>query len=259
MKTRIPAYTVMRECMRRQSVAGDRGAAARVFGQSPLSPDVRSWYRGALGELEVVGEFGLLGPDWTVLHAVPLSSSAGEVDHLVIGPGGIYAITTRNLSRQRVLVLGGSLRVNGGATDHIRDARDEAERVAASLRKAIGDIVEVRPVIVIIDPASTSRRPSSVAVLESSEVSAWLRSQPTVHSVGAVARITAAAENTSTWRDCPLVDEQAETPEPLFSALRSEVDAARSRSRAWIALALVTALGALGAAAAALPTILSLA
>ncbi|GAB3140701.1 nuclease-related domain-containing protein [Marisediminicola antarctica] len=258
MRERIPSYTLTREFVRRQSAAGDRGAAARVFGQSPLNPDVRSWYRGGLGEMEVVGEFGMLGAAWTVLHAVPLSSSTSEVDHLAIGPGGIYAITTRNLSGQRVHVLGGTLRVDGSPTDHIRVARDEAERAAASLGKALGEVVEVRPVIVVIDPASTSRRPSSVAVLESGEVSSWLLGRPMVHSDAAVARIAAAAGSRATWRDCPLVDEQAESPESDFTLLRSEVDAARSRARGWIVLALVAVLGALGVAGAAILDALSL-
>jgi len=258
VKERIPAFTITRECLRRQSAAGTRSAAGRVFGQSPLNPDVRSWYRGALGEMEVVGEFGRLGDDWTVLHAVPLSSSTSEVDHLVIGPGGVFTVTTRNLSGQRVLVVGGTLRVNGGPTEHIRDARDEAERAAKALDKVLGDVVEVRPVIVIVDPASTSRRPSSVAVLESGELSAWLLGRPQVYSDGVVARIAAAAESQETWRDCPLVVEQQASPEPSFAALRSEVDAARSRARGWIVVALIAALGALGAAASMLPSVLPL-
>lgn len=252
VRERIPSYTVMRECLRRQSATGARGTAARVFGQSPLNPEVRGWYRGALGEVEVVGEFGRLGDEWTVLHAVPLSSSTSEVDHMAIGPGGVYAITTRNLSGQRVLVMGGTVRVDGRPTDFIRIARDEAERAATSLGRALGEVVEVRPVIVIIDPASTSRRPSSVAVLESGEVCAWLLNQPIVHSDGAVARIAKAAETPATWRDCPLVDDQAESPEASFAVLRSEVDAARSRARGWIVLALTAVLGALGGGALAL-------
>lgn len=206
----------------------------------------------------MVGEFGRLGEKWSVLHAVPLSSSTSEVDHLAIGPGGVCAITTRNLSGQRVLVIGGTVRVNGEPTDFIRIARDEAGRAATSLGKALGELVEVRPVIVIIDPASTSRRPSSVAVLESGEVSAWLLNQPIVHSDGAVARIATAAETPGTRRDCLLVDEQAESPEPYFAVLRSEVDAARSRARGWIVLALVAGLCALGVAAVALPNLSSL-
>ena len=258
MRGRIPSYTVMRECVRRQAVVGNRGAVARVFGRSPLNPDVRSWYRGALGEMEVVGEFGLLGDDWTVLHAVPLRSSLSEVDHLAIGPRGIFTITTRNLSGQRVLVLGGTLRVNGSPTEHMRDARDEADRTARSLGTALGEVVGVRPVIVITDPASTSRRPSSVAVLEPGEVSAWLLGQPNVHSDGAVARIAAAAESHATWRDCPLVDEQAESPESSFAALRSEVDTARSRARGWIVLALIAVLGCTGGAVVMLLDVVSL-
>lgn len=257
MRRRIPAYAVMRECLRRQSTAGERSAAARIFGRSPLHPDARGWYRGALGEVEVVGEFALLGKEWTVLHAIPLRSSASEIDHLAIGPGGVYAITTRNLTGRRVIVRGGSLRIDGSPTDHLREARDEAERAAKALGKALDCPAEVRPVIVVIGPASTSRRPASVTVLESSEVAGWLVSQPAVHSDAAVARIAEAAQRRTTWRDCTLVDEQAENPESRFAELRSEVDAARSRARQWVAVALVAVLGGLGVAASALPDALS--
>ncbi|MBG6212216.1 hypothetical protein RCH23_000129 [Cryobacterium sp. CAN_C3] len=37
-----------------------------------------------------------LGPEWTVLHAVPVGSGSSDIDHVVIGPAGVFTINTKN-------------------------------------------------------------------------------------------------------------------------------------------------------------------
>ena len=64
LRARGPAYSVMQECLRIQSEALPLGKVAHFFGCSPLCADARSWYRGALGELEVAAELARLGPDF---------------------------------------------------------------------------------------------------------------------------------------------------------------------------------------------------
>jgi hypothetical protein len=65
-----------------------RSFLGRVFGADPLSPDNYSWYKGALGE--IVGRvLQRLGPEWTVLHAVPVGTATSDIDHVLIGPAGV--------------------------------------------------------------------------------------------------------------------------------------------------------------------------
>ena len=63
-----------------------------------ISDDARSWYLGALGERRVGKLLEQLGPEWTVLHSVPVGSSTSDIDHIVIGPGGVFTINAKNHS-----------------------------------------------------------------------------------------------------------------------------------------------------------------
>ena len=60
------------------------------------SPDTVAWRRGAAGERRTAR---LLAPlerqGWVVLHDLAIPGSAANIDHLVIGPGGMLAIDSK--------------------------------------------------------------------------------------------------------------------------------------------------------------------
>jgi hypothetical protein len=60
------------------------------------SPDTVAWRRGAAGERRTAR---LLAPlerqGWAVLHDLAIPNSAANIDHLVIGPGGVLAIDSK--------------------------------------------------------------------------------------------------------------------------------------------------------------------
>jgi hypothetical protein len=60
------------------------------------SPDARVWRRGAAGEQRTAR---LLGPlerqGWAVLHDLAVPRSQANIDHLVIGPGGVFVIDSK--------------------------------------------------------------------------------------------------------------------------------------------------------------------
>ena len=64
--------------------------------------DYGSWAQGAEGE-EVVGEIleGLVADGWQVIHDV--SFGRGNIDHIVVGPGGLYTVETKS-RRGRILI-----------------------------------------------------------------------------------------------------------------------------------------------------------
>jgi Nuclease-related domain len=74
------------------------------------SPEAIAWRRGAAGERRTAR---LLGPlerqGWVVLHDLAVPGSRANVDHLVIGPGGVFVIDSK-LYRGR-LQLDGSGRL----------------------------------------------------------------------------------------------------------------------------------------------------
>ena len=150
IRLRAPASSVIAEALRIQSSNPARTGAQRLFGRNPLSIESRPWYLGALGELEVARVLDQLGPGWLTLHAVPVGSAGSDVDHIVIGPGGVFTINSKFHERGNVWVASRRLQVNGQRTDHLRNAEYEARRVAKLLTQAAGHSVDVTPVIAIV-------------------------------------------------------------------------------------------------------------
>jgi Nuclease-related domain len=76
------------------------GALAAVAAGSGLrfkpNPDAVAWRRGAAGERRTAR---LLGPlerhGWAVLHDLAVAGSRANLDHLVIGPGGVFVIDSK--------------------------------------------------------------------------------------------------------------------------------------------------------------------
>ncbi len=60
------------------------------------SPDTRAWQRGALGERRTARLLGQLERHgWTVLHDLAIPGSRGNIDHLLIGPGGVVVVDSK--------------------------------------------------------------------------------------------------------------------------------------------------------------------
>jgi hypothetical protein len=297
LRTRVAAFAVMKQCLRVQSAAPDRSRLARVFGREPLHPDARSWYRGAVGELEVARILSRLDHRWTVLHAVPVGSAGADIDHVVIGPGGTFTINTKNHSGKKIWTAGTAFMVNGQKLAHIHNSTYEAKRAARLLTDVTGSPVAVIPLIVVVRPESLTRKKPDVTVMESADLLRWLTRQPQMQTDATAARIVWAAERRETWttlidddssqsgraevtprsgsdRNAPVKDGRAAAtnrhspalvdPHDFgnrFAALRAEVETAENRRQAWSllgAVALVaTVIASVMAIAPALPSILS--
>jgi hypothetical protein len=240
---RGPAHAVVAECLRIQSTARKQPLIARLFGRNPVAPDARSWYRGALGELQVARALRDLPEGWTVLHSTgehPLEWAG--IDHVAIGPTGVFTIATKNHSGQRVWVEDDRILVNGHRTDHIRDARWEAARISRIL--GAGDNGPVIPVIAIVDPGTLvydRKRAPGIRVIDSTRLVKALTRGERVMSDKAVAALTERAIVGGTWHD---PDEEQHTlhDEVLFARLQHDVDAARHRRIGWIAFGSVAML-----------------
>ena len=227
-RVRGPAHAAMIECLRIQASARRPSLLARLFGQDPILPDARAWYRGALGEIHVAKVLKELGADWTVLHAVDPEEQASD---LIVGPAGVFLIATKNHSRQRVWVDDKQLLVNGHRTHHLRDARYEADRVSALLG------VPVVAVLAIVDPASLALkgRPEGVEVLAASQLAGFLTRRKRRLTDAAVTELLVAAGVHGSW-SAHVLDETLRH-ETRFARVRAQVDAAARRRIAWVVTA----------------------
>ncbi|EYT53921.1 MULTISPECIES: nuclease-related domain-containing protein [Kocuria] len=207
----------------------------RLAGASPLSAESRSWYRGALGEIAVGQILGRLGPEWTVLHAVPVGAGASDIDHVLIGPAGVFTLNTKNHAGRTVWVADRAVMIDGHKQHYLSHSRHEAARAGRRLSAAVGEPVPVTPVLVLIEPKNLTirRRPAGVEVVTNRQLLRWLRRRRPVLTDQEVARISAAAVVPSTWHNSPAPPEDPVALQERFAELRHTVRSARRRRELW--------------------------
>jgi hypothetical protein len=139
----------------------------------------RPWRVGAQGERKVGARLDpLVRRGWKVLHGVDLGI-AGDVDHLVIGPHGVFAVNTKHHPGAVVKVTAKSISVRGWPVPYVAKACRQAQRVRIALSQALGRPVHVTPLVVVHGHRDLSgwrsHRPQGVHVLPSWAVAWWCR------------------------------------------------------------------------------------
>jgi len=234
--TRVPGQAVIEELLALQSQVRPRSAVQRIFGVSPLSRDSWSWYVGALGELAVGRLLANLGPEWLVLHAVPVGTGSSDIDHVLVGPAGVFTINTKNHSGQPVWVAGRTLMVAGRKTRHLYNAAHEAARASKLLTAAAGFPVDVTGAVVVVSPKSLTikARPEQVAVVTDAQLLPWLGRFNPALTREELGRISAVAVQPRTWHRRPAIRGDQWALQRKFEELRHLVDQARRRRAAWV-------------------------
>jgi hypothetical protein len=92
-----------------------------------------------------------LGDGWTVLH-----SERADVDHVVIGPSGVFTVRVEHCPGKGVWARGAMLSTNGRATPYVREACETARAIRRRLETMTGMTLPVTAVIAFIDPASVN-------------------------------------------------------------------------------------------------------
>jgi hypothetical protein len=175
-------------------VLGGLAAVAAGWGlRFRPSPDAVAWRRGGAGERRTAR---LLGPldrqGWAVLHDLAVPGSRANIDHLVIGPGGVFVIDSKQYrGRLQLDGSGGLWHGRYPLAPVLRAVDYEADRAAQVL---IDPDVVVVPIVAVhgaqvpwgkvvtqgVPVVAAKRLPSMLrqlpAVLESERV-AWLANQ----------------------------------------------------------------------------------
>jgi Nuclease-related domain len=112
------------------------------------SPDAVAWRRGAAGERRTARLLGPLGRQgWAVLHDLAVPGSRANIDHLVIGPGGVFVIDSKQYRGRLRLDSSGRL-WHGGypLAPALRTVDFEADRAAQVL---VDPDVVVVPIVAV--------------------------------------------------------------------------------------------------------------
>lgn len=184
---------------------GVSGTAAALLGVVATVPPLRRgwavwavpeevdrWRRGAVGErATAVTLRGVEALGWPVLHDRTIPGSAANIDHLVVGPGGVFVLDSKHWT--------GQLHFDGGQLWRARlplggvsaTADWESQQVVAALAPLLpeGWVVPVRTVVVVhgaVVPdgavtTTTDTAPARVVTIVGGDVlSGWLDQQSAV-------------------------------------------------------------------------------
>lgn len=168
------------EAVREQALARQHESPIRTWiNRRRKDSDERAWRIGAQGETMVAEQLAKLPRTWRFLHAVPVGRRGSDIDHVAIGPGGVYTINAKHHPDAKVDARGNIVFVNGAKTWYVRNARSEAERAARCLGEATGIAVPVTGLIVIVGARggfTVKRQPpcGSVYVLARRALAEWL-------------------------------------------------------------------------------------
>jgi Nuclease-related domain len=172
-------------------------ARTRVRGTGRLTP-----WLGSKGERIVGRRLAALGRDgWDVLRAVQ-EDGGEEIAHLVIGPPGVFTISTLYHRGARIRVGGQVVWVDDAIREYLRNARIEAASVARRLGDVLGGLpVPVIPVLAFVDAAAIDTHDGhpDVLVVAGERLDAALRDCRGELSLPERDRIVAAAHRAGLW------------------------------------------------------------
>lgn len=138
-----------------------------------------NWHAGKAGELAVTDALKALPNEYVLLNDLMLPDGRGNVDHLVIGPNGIFVIETKNYSGY-VSCWGDRWYVN---RREIGSLSKQAKRNAMAIKNSLeGVFREYHARIPWVDPILAFTNPSgrlniknpTIAVLRSAELVAFI-------------------------------------------------------------------------------------
>ncbi|MGV8884029.1 MAG: nuclease-related domain-containing protein [Microbacteriaceae bacterium] len=224
----LPAQAIMTDFLALHARDAPRTRFARLFGVTPLSPQSKRLYQGVLGELEVGETLAALDSEWVVLHALPVAGGI-DIDHLAIGPSGVYIITTRNHPGEPVWASQRTLIVGDIRYPDIRNMEYEMGRVERLLTAAAGRAVEVSGVLAVVSPKTLTVRHKhrDVEVISADRLALWLSGRRRVLAPDEVADIAHATALSTTWHDDDSEPIDAVSQRACFEQIRREI------ARAW--------------------------
>ena len=192
---------------REQALAIKQSAPMRTFVARMLRvhTEERAWRIGADGEEKVAAQLAKLAgkdPRWRYLHAIPIGDNGSDIDHLVIGPGGVYSLNAKHHPGSKVWVGGNTLMINGQRQPYIRNSRFEAHRATRLLTAACKFPVPVTGMVVPVgaDDITVKNPPGDVHIVNRMRLARWLRDRPAILTDEQVDAIFDAARRETTWR-----------------------------------------------------------
>jgi hypothetical protein len=238
LRTRIAGQRAMREVVDAEAAARPRTRLERMLGIRALSPGARRAFDVALGDAAIGPALQQLGPRWDVLHDVPIAH-ARTIDHVAIGPGGVYAIRAVHCAGADVVVDAAELAIGGvvrGDLVELAESATIAERLLETARAGAAPAggVTVLPLFVAVDAGRVVVRTPTpgVGVIRLPQLRRTLAHARPRLPGEAVASISDLADRHTTW-PAGLDDIDAAVLRREFQQVRDRVSVALRRRTGW--------------------------
>jgi hypothetical protein len=162
---------------------------------------------------KILGDFGA---DWRIVHGQIVGKRGHVIDHIVVGPPGVFCLTSKR-QRGDVTVTRGDYVVEGQRLDLFAGARRDAAAVSNRLKMATGLNCAVSPVVVIVGGRLTVEgQPDGLTVVTDEALALWLKSRRATLNETARRAFAEAIETPATWlpprRRRPQVRQSAMSP-----------------------------------------------
>lgn len=205
----------------REVAARSRAKAERLMRHAEM------YERGADGEAQTASVLSGLPATWHQVHDVRWPGRRfANIDHIVIGPGGIFVIDSKNWS--------GSLTVTGNVLRQNGRLRETTVAACADSALAVSELVarfanHVHPVLCFVRDEPVAGRVGDVMICSTSNLSELLLTRTSVLTPGEVGR---AARELATGSRAPRgVTQPRRAPAPRLAHFAPPLRASRPRRR----------------------------
>ena len=243
MQQRMPAQSVIEKLLHEHTRRPASSSLRLALGISPIHRDDLSWHTGAVGERIVAGMLARLPQDWHVFHSLPVGTGESDIDHVVVGPGGIFTLNTKHHPGKKIWVRGHAFWVSGQHTDYLRNSEHEADRLTKIIHARFPQAPAVSPVIVVVNASdiTVKTRPARVRIETPRGITAWLAKRPTILHPEAVRMIAAMLDDPQTWR--AVIPSDCDELQQRFDELSRSHDRANAIRLAWLLVGLLAVVG----------------
>lgn len=153
-----------------------------------LTASAHKWEQGADGERATAAVLERLPSGWHVRHDVPWPGRTyANVDHVVVGPGGLFVIDSKKWTGE-VVVRNGVLRQNGYSRDQVVDSAAASGKAISGLLGVTDERV-VHPVLCFVRDEAIRETCRGVKLCSTGTLLDMIMSRPIVLEADQVARM----------------------------------------------------------------------
>ena len=226
LHTRVPGHSLIEKLL----AESETGRIRTEGGTVVIDDESVGWYWGVFGERRTAESLRYLGPGWTVLHSVPIGTGGRDIDHVVVGPPGVFVINSKDHRGKSIWAGGYGLKVDGQKrSGYIQGVLKDIAIAEDKLSRGTGFTVEVRGAISFISPRTlkVTAPPGSaehpIIVTSDDYIASKLRAFRQEYSEEQIARIVEAAADPFTWMKAAPRSRPGATLQLEFDALATEL------------------------------------